>query len=106
MPKYLFHGNFTHEGLKGLMKEGGTSRVKAVEKLAKSVGGKLESYYFAFGGTDYFVVMDLPDNNAAAALALTVSGSGAVASQTTVLITPKEMDAAVKIQPNYRAPGQ
>ena len=106
MPKYLLHGSFTNAGLKGLQKDGGTSRVKAVEKLAKSVGGKLESYYFAFGGTDYYVVMDLPDNNAAAAISLTVSGSGAVANQVTVLMTPKEIDEALNIQPSYRAPGQ
>lgn len=106
MAKYLFHGNFTHEGLQGLIKGGGTARVKAVEKMAKSMGGKMESYYFAFGDTDYYIVCELPDNNAAAAIALTVGASGAVAGQTTVLMTAKEMDEAVTKHPNYRPPGQ
>jgi uncharacterized protein with GYD domain len=105
MPKYLFHGNFTAQAVKGVVQEGGTGRVKAVEKLAQSVGGKLESYYFAFGDTDYYIVLDLPDNNAAAAISLTVGGSGSVANKTTVLMTPAEVDEAVKKHPSYRPPG-
>lgn len=105
MPKYLFHGNFTAEAVKGLIREGGTARVKAVEKLAKSVGGKLESYHFAFGDTDYYIIVDLPDNNAAAAVSLTVGASGAIANNTTVLLTAAEVDEAVKKHPTYRPPG-
>jgi uncharacterized protein with GYD domain len=105
MPKYLYHGNFTSSAVQGIVKEGGTARVKAVEKLAKSVGGKLESYYFAFGDTDYYIVLDLPDNIAAAAIGLTVGGSGSVANKTTVLMTAKEVDEAIKKHPSYRPPG-
>ncbi len=105
MPKYLFHGSYTSSAVQGLVKEGGTSRVKAVEKLAESVGGKVESFYFAFGDNDYYIVVDLPDNAAAAAVSLTVGGSGAVANQTTVLMTPADVDAAVKKHPSYRPPG-
>jgi uncharacterized protein with GYD domain len=106
MPKYLFQGNYIGEGVKGLLKEGGSSRRAAVEKAAQSLGGKLEAFYYAFGDTDAYVIVDLPDNATASALALTVNSSGATVVKTTVLMTPEEVDAAVKKSPSYRAPGQ
>jgi uncharacterized protein with GYD domain len=106
MPKYLAEFRYTTEGVKGLLKEGGTSRRAATEKLIQSVGGSMEAYYFAFGDADGYVIADLPDNASMAALALTVSASGAVAVKTTVLITAEEADEAAKKMPNYRPPGK
>jgi uncharacterized protein with GYD domain len=106
MPKYLVQANYVEAGLKGLLKEGGTSRRTAVEKAFGSVGGKLEGFYFAFGDTDAFVIGDLPDNVTAAALSLIVNATGGVTAKVTVLLTPEEIDAAVKKTPNYRPPGQ
>jgi len=106
MPKYLAQFNYTGEGLKGFLKEGGTSRRAAVEKLVKSLGGTLEVYYYAFGETDGFAVADMPDNASMAALALTVSASGAATVKTTVLITPEEIDETTKKKANYRPPGK
>jgi uncharacterized protein with GYD domain len=104
--KYLFRGSYTTEGIRGILKEGGSSRTKAVEALAKSVGGKLESFYFAFGDDSYFIVVDLPDDEAAAACALVVAAAGATSNSTVKLLTPKQVDAALKLTPKYRAPGQ
>jgi len=70
MPKYLFQGTLTDTGLKRILSEGNTSRRKAVEALAKSLGGTPKSYYYAFGDPDLFVVMDLPDNVSASAASL------------------------------------
>lgn len=106
MPKYLFHANYVGDGVKGLLKEGGTSRHAAVEEMVKSLGGTMESFYYAFGETDVYVIADLPDNATAAALALTVNSSGTAAVKTTVLITPEEVDQVVKKTPSYRPPGQ
>jgi len=106
MPKYLIQASYVPEGLKGLLKEGGTSRRTAVEKATKSVGGTLETFYYAFGEDDVCAIAELPDNTAAAALALTINATGLVALKTTVLLTPEEVDAAVKKTPKYRAPGQ
>ena len=106
MPKYLFQVNYVGEGVKGLLKEGGTKRRAAAEQAAKSVGATMESFYYAFGDTDAYVIGDFPDNASAAALALTVSASGAATVKTTVLMTCEELDAAVKKSPVYRAPGQ
>ena len=106
MPKYLFQANYVGEGVKGLLKEGGSSRRAAVEKAAQSLGGTLEAFYYAFGDIDAYVVVDLPDNATATALALTVNSSGVTVVKTTVLMTPEDVDAAVKKSPSYRAPGQ
>ena len=105
MPKYLITGSYTQAGIKGVLGEGGSSRRAAGEKTAESVGGKVESFYFGFGGDDYFITADLPSNEAAAALAMTVAASGAVSPRTIVLLTPEDVDAATKLSPSYRAPG-
>jgi len=105
MGKYLIQANYVGEGIKGLLKEGGLSRRKVVDELMASVGGKTESFYFAFGDTDAFVIVDVPDNVTAAAVALTVGASGLVNLKTTVLMTPEEVDQAIKKSPSYRAPG-
>jgi uncharacterized protein with GYD domain len=106
MPKYLIHGNYVGEGIKGLLKEGGSSRRSAVEKLADSLGGTVESVYYAFGDTDVYVVVDMPDNVSMAAMALVAGASGAVTVKTTVLMSPEEVDEATKKTPDYRPPGQ
>jgi uncharacterized protein with GYD domain len=105
MPKYLTVVSYTAEGTKGLLKEGGTARRAVVEKMMKSLGGKLESFYFAFGDDDVFVITEAPDNVTAAAVSLAVSASGAVRSKTVVLLTPEEIDQASKKTVEFRPPG-
>lgn len=105
MPKFLVRGTYTAEGLKGLMKDGGTGRKTAVEKAVVSLGGTLESMYFALGDDDVFVLVDLPNAVAATTVALAAGASGAVALHTTVLLTPVEMDTAIKNTVHYRSPG-
>ncbi len=105
MAKYLIQANYVGEGIKGLLKDGGSARRAAVEKLLASVGGKVDSFYYAFGDTDAYVIVDAPDNVTTAAVALTVAASGLVTIKTTVLMTPEEVDQATKKSPAYRAPG-
>jgi|SRR5215469_2588800 len=105
MPKYLIQASYSSEGVKGLLSKGGSARRSAVEAAAKSVGGKIEQFYFAFGETDAFVILDLPDHASAAAIALVSSASGGVHARTTVLLTPEEIDAAGKKSLEYRPPG-
>lgn len=106
MPKYLLQVNYTLEGVKGVLAKGGTAREKAAREAAKSVGGSLDSFYFAFGGTDVVTVADLPDNTAAAALALTVAAGGGATVHTTVLLTPDQIDDATKKTVLYTPPGR
>jgi len=106
MPKYLLQVNYTLDGVRGVLAKGGSARRAAAQAAVESVGGTLESLYFAFGGTDAFAVADLPDHRAAAALALTVSGSGGATVNTVVLLTAEEIDAAAQQAVAYTPPGQ
>jgi uncharacterized protein with GYD domain len=106
MPKYLLQASYVGDGVKGLLKDGGAGRRSAAEKAISSVGGKMESFYFAFGDSDAYVIADLPDNASMSALALSINASGAVTTKTVVLLTPEEVDAALKKTTNYRAPGR
>ncbi len=106
MPKYLIQANYVSEGIKGLLKEGGSSRQAAVEKLVDSMGGSVESMYYAFGETDVYITVDMPDNVSAAAAVLMATASGAVTAKTTVMMTPAEVDEMAKKTPIYSPPGQ
>jgi uncharacterized protein with GYD domain len=92
MPKYLMKVRYSGEGLAGVMKEGGSARRAVADDIAKQAGGAVESFHFAFGDDDAFVICDLPDNRAAANLAMTVSASGRVAVTTVPLLTVEDID--------------
>jgi uncharacterized protein with GYD domain len=105
MPKYLIKASYTAEGARGLLKEGGTARRAAVQKVIEGVGGKVEAFYFAYGEDDAYVIADVPDVASGLAVSLAVNASGAVRLSTIPLITPEEIDAAGKKSIPYRAPG-
>ena len=106
MPKYLFQCSYTTEGLKGLLKDGGSKRREVVEQLLKAHGATLEAFYFALGDDDVIIISDAPDNVGVTAISLAVNASGAIKVKTTVLLTPAEVDQAAKMTVNYRPPGQ
>jgi uncharacterized protein with GYD domain len=106
MPKYLVVASYTAEGVKGLLKDGGSKRRQAAEAALKSVGGKVDGFYFAFGENDVYAIVDAPDNVAIAAASLTIGASGAVHTKTVVLLTPEEIDQATKKGTIYQPPGR
>jgi uncharacterized protein with GYD domain len=106
MSKFLIKASYNPDGVRGLIKEGGSRRRAAVQKLIEGMGGKLEAFYYAYGPDDAVIIADLPDAAAGIAISLTVNASGAVRLATTPLITPEEIDAASKRTVEYRAPGQ
>jgi len=105
MPKYLLEVQYTLDGVRGVLAQGGSARKTVAAAAAKSAGGKLESYHFAFGKNDVYAIADLPDNAAAAALALAVSAGGGATVRTVVLLTPEEVDTAAGINVKYKPPG-
>ena len=105
MPKYLFQVNYVGDGVKGLLKDGGSKRRAVTDKLFQSLGGSIEAYYYAFGDTDLYIIGEFPTHAAATACALTVTATGTIAIKTTVLLRPEEVDAAGKLKPTYSAPG-
>lgn len=106
MPKFLIKASYNQDGVRGLIKEGGSKRRAAVQRLIEGMGGKLEAFYYAYGEDDVVIIADLPDAAAGIAISLTVNASGAVRLATTPLITPEEIDAASKKTVDYKAPGQ
>ncbi len=105
MPKYLYRASYTAEGVGGLLKEGGSRRVATITNLINNLGGSLESCYYAFGEDDVIAIVEVPDEETALALSLSVSASGAITVKTTVLIDPDTIDAAAKKSASYRPPG-
>jgi uncharacterized protein with GYD domain len=106
VPKYLVEASYTPEGLQGLMRDKASGRGAAVKKAVESLGGKSEHTYFAFGGSDVFVIVDLPDNVSAAALALAVGSTGLVRTKTIPLLTIEEVDQAIAKTVKYQPPGK
>ena len=105
MPKFLIKASYTTTGVAGLVKDGGTGRRAAVQKVVESLGGKLEAFYFAYGDADAYVLIDSPDATSGIALSLAVNATGAVRISTVPLITAEEMDQACQKSVSYRAPG-
>lgn len=105
MPRLLLKVNYTAEGAKGLLQDGGTKRKRVVSDLIKKAGGKLVSFDYAFGEHDAYLIVETPSVADATALSLSVAASGAVTIQTVVLISPEEVDEAAKKEVAYRPPG-
>jgi uncharacterized protein with GYD domain len=96
MPKYLIIASLTQEGIRGSLNEGGTARREAIRRATESLGGKLEAFYYAFGESDVYSIVEMPDNAAAAAASMAVSAAGVSRNTTVVLIAPEEMDEVSK----------
>ena len=105
MAKFLIKATYTPDGVRGLIKEGGSKRRAVVQKLVEGMGGKLEAFYYAYGEDDAVIITDLPDTTSGLALSLAVNATGAVRLATIPLITPEEIDAASKKTIDYKAPG-
>jgi uncharacterized protein with GYD domain len=105
MPRFLFIAQYAPQGAQAVLAAGGTARRAAIEKMAADLGGRLETYDFAFGEDDVYAIIELPDARSAAAAALTVNASGAARVRTVVLMTPEDVDATAQVEAVYRPPG-
>lgn len=105
MPKFLFVATYSAEGMKGLLREGGSERRKMIADIASNVGGQLEAFYYAFGTDDVYSIVDLPDNKTAAAVAMHISAGGMVKTRVTVMLTPEEIDESARTKMYFRPPG-
>jgi uncharacterized protein with GYD domain len=106
MAKYMIVGTYTADGARGLLEEGGSGRLAAARAAIASMGGTLESFHFALGSDDWYVIVDLPDHAAAAAVALVGTASGTLHSRAIALVTPEEMDAVARRVVDLRPPGE
>ncbi len=106
MAKYLIEASYSAEGLRGVQKDGGSSRRDAAARAISSIGGHLDCVYYAFGDHDVIGIFEAPDNITASAFAIGVSSSGLLRTKVTPLLTVEEVDQAVKKSMSYRPPGQ
>ena len=104
MPRYLWQVRYTTDGAQGLLAQGGSARRDAIVKMVESVGGRVESCYFAFGDHDLVVIGEVPDEVAAAALSVRTAASGAAVSRTVALLTPEQLDEATRLEVDYSPP--
>ena len=104
MQKYLFHGSYTPEGYRGLLAEGGSARISAAKQALQSVGGSLESFYYSNGEQDFYIIVNLPDHVSSTAITLAGNVSGTFSIRAVALLTPEEMDKAVKMKVDFRPP--
>ena len=103
----MYSGSYTSDGVKGLLKEGGTARRDETTRIVESLGGKLEAYYWCYGQDDFVSIMDFPDHTTVTGLALNIAASGTFSGNLTPLITVEEMDEMVKVKlGKYRLPGE
>ena len=107
MPQYLGRFSYSSDAVRALM-ENPQDRSEAAREVVESLGGKLLGFWFAFGEFDGVYVVELPDNAAAASLAMIIGGSGAMANvETTTLIGMEEAQDAMRKAgaATYRRPG-
>jgi uncharacterized protein with GYD domain len=105
MSRYMFIARYDSAGAQGVIAKGGRARASAIEKAAADLGGRMETFDFAFGEDDVYTLCELPDNKAAAAIALAVNSAGLAHVRTVVLMSPEDIDAATKQSVTYAAPG-
>jgi uncharacterized protein with GYD domain len=107
LKKYLIQGSYTVQGMQGLIKEGSSSRIKHFRENISNLGGKVESVHHAFGEYDVYAIVELEDNISSAALTMALSAGGGFKASTIVLLTPEEMDKAIKrtSKVGYHPPG-
>jgi uncharacterized protein with GYD domain len=96
MPYFCHQVSYTKEAWAKLM-ENPQDRLEAVRMPIEKLGGKLQVSFFAFGSFDVLAITEMPDNIAAAALAMAFAGGGAVQSiQTTPLMTAAQAVEALR----------
>jgi uncharacterized protein with GYD domain len=105
MPKYLIVATYSADGMKGVIREGGTGRRSTIADIVKNLDGSLEAFYYAFGENDVYSIVDLPDNVTAAAMAMHITAAGMSRCDVTVLLTPEEIDKSARTKMWFRPPG-
>jgi uncharacterized protein with GYD domain len=106
MPKFLCQASYTTTGIQGIINDSATGRRADLQATVRALGGKIEALYYAFGEDDAVMILDLPSSVTAAALSLRTQGTGTVRVRMTPLLTVEELDQALEVKMQYRAPGE
>jgi len=96
MPHYLHQVAYSTEGWRAIVAQP-QDRLEVVRVAIEKLGGKLVHGWFAFGEYDIVAITEMPDNVAAAAIAIAFAGGGACKSVlTTPLLSQEEAIQAMK----------
>ncbi|MEU4717299.1 GYD domain-containing protein [Micromonospora purpureochromogenes] len=106
MAWFLLKSTYTVDGLKGLVKDGGTKRAEVVRKMIEDAGGRMESMHFAFAEDDTYVLCELPDQKTVTGLAVAIGATGSLSVRITPVLTPAEVDEVTRMKTTYTPPGQ
>src|ERR1700693_3324774 len=96
MAFYMIQGAYTVEAI-ATMAKNPQDRSVPVRELVQKIGGRLISFYFCFGEYDVVVLVELPDDSAATAVAMAAISPGHLkAYKTTKLFTVEETMEAMR----------
>ena len=88
MPTYISLIQYTQQGLQKIKES--PARLDHAKKGYEAAGGKIKDFYLVMGEYDIVVVADLPNDEAAAKLALTLGSAGNIRSRTSRAFTEAE----------------
>jgi uncharacterized protein with GYD domain len=89
MAKFVVLVNWTEQGVADAKQT--LQRAEQARQLAEQLGGKEDLLLWTLGRYDLVGVYDMPDDQAMSALALRVSGAGAVRTETLRAFTAEEV---------------
>ena len=93
MPTYAMLGNYTEQGIRNIRQA--PARVNAARTSAKRFKGKLKQFYLALGAIDTLVILDFPDDAAAAQFAMATGALGNIRTTTVRLFDEPEFKKIV-----------
>jgi uncharacterized protein with GYD domain len=98
MPKYVAMLSFTGEGISNIKQS--PDRVKAAQKAVELAGGKWLGYYVTLGRYDGVAILDLPSDETAATVIMSIGSQGNIRTETMRAFTMEEFADIVKGVPS------
>jgi uncharacterized protein with GYD domain len=80
MKTYIVLANFTQKGIENIKEA--AARLDETKKAFQSMGARIKDFYLVMGRYDMVLVVEGPDDETAAKLALAIGSRGAVRSET------------------------
>ena len=88
MATYIALGRYTQQGIQNIKE--GPARTNAARKNVEALGAEFKAFYLVMGQYDFVVIIEAPDDKAAAKLALATASEGNVRIETLRAFTEDE----------------
>jgi uncharacterized protein with GYD domain len=98
MPTYIALTQWTEDGMDDI--DESPDRLDDAKALAESLGGELTHFFMTMGQYDIVALLDLPDDDAMAKMALALGHHGAVRTETLKAFTEDEYRDVIADLPN------